>query len=266
MTDRDRSARELGWFFALALGATAILHGSIALLGLRFSLSAASPSILLYMLGLAAPAVAALVLTGPAGRSRFLRSALRPRGSARIYVAAVLAQAGVLATAWVLLRAKGEPASLGFSLSSAFPFFALGQVWVVLGEELGWRAFALARLERMLSPRLATLVLALAWGVWHAPMFFVAGSLQARDPVWLFAFAIFAWSCIHTALYRHSRPSIIPNLVFHGCANLWLNLVVVPAQAQGELAVAYALVGVATWLLMGRTWTDSRWRPTIVSR
>jgi len=169
VADRDRSARELGWFFALALGATAILHGSIALLGLRFSLSAASPSILLYMLGLAAPAVAALVLTGPAGRSRFLRSALRPRGSARIYVAAVLAQAGVLATAWVLLRAKGEPASLGFSLSSAFPFFALGQVWVVLGEELGWRAFALARLERMLSPRLATLVLALAWGVWHAP-------------------------------------------------------------------------------------------------
>jgi membrane protease YdiL (CAAX protease family) len=253
VADRDRSLRELGWFFALALGSTAVLHGSIALLGLRFSPFAASPSILLYLVGLAAPAVVALLLSGRAGRSRFLRSALRPRGSAGTYVAAVLAQAAVLAAAWALLHAKGEPASFRFSPSSAFPFLALGQVWVVLGEELGWRAFALARLEQLLSSRLATLVLALAWGVWHAPMFFVAGSLQARDPVWMFALAIFNWSCIHTALYHHSRPSVIPNLVFHGCANLWLNLIVVPAQAQDELAGSYALVGVATWLLLGRT-------------
>jgi len=124
---------------------------------------------------------------------------------------------------------------------------------VVLGEELGWRAFALPRPEQILSPRLATLVLALAWGVWHAPMFFVAGALQARDPVWLFALAILAWACIHTALYNHSRPSVVPNLVFHGCANLVLNLVVVSTHAQGELAAAYTLVGVAVWVILGRT-------------
>jgi uncharacterized protein len=253
VADRDRSLRELGWFFALTLGSTAILHGSIALLGLRFSLFAASPSILLYLMGLAAPAVFALLLSGPAGRSRFLRSALRPRGSAGTYVAAVLAQAAVLAAAWAVVHAKGEPASLTFSPSSEFPFLALGQVWVVLGEELGWRAFALARLEQVLSPHLATLVLALVWGIWHTPMFFVAGSLQACDPVWLFALAIFAWCCIHTALYHRARPSVVPNLVFHGCANLTLNLVVVPVHAQGELAAAYALIGLGTWLLLGRT-------------
>lgn len=121
------------------------------------------------------------------------------------------------------------------------------------GEASRWRGFALPRLERLLSPRLATLAHGLAWGVWHAPMFFVAGSLQARDPVWLFAISIFAWSSIHTALHHCSRPSVVPNLVFHACANLALSLAVVPAPAQRELALVYSLVGVAVWLLLGRT-------------
>jgi membrane protease YdiL (CAAX protease family) len=152
-----------------------------------------------------------------------------------------------------LSHAGSESAPLRFSTSGAFTFLALGQIWVVLGEELGWRGFALPRLEQVLPPRSATLVLALAWGIWHAPMFFVVGSLQAREPVWLFGLAIFAWSCIHTVLYHHSRPGVVPNLLFHGCANVALNLVEVPAQSQAALAASYALFGLAAWFLLGRT-------------
>ena len=90
-------------------------------------------------------------------------------------------------------------------------------------------------------------------GHWHAPMFFVVGSLQAREPAWLFGLAVFAWSSIHTAFYHHSRPSVAPNLLFHGCANLAINLVEVPAQSPAALAAAYALFGLAAWLLLGRT-------------
>lgn len=118
----------------------------------------------------------------------------------------------------------------------------------MLGEELGWRGYALPRLLRLLSARAATVVLALAWGVWHGPMFLVVGSLQAREPVWLFAAAILAWTCIHSALYLRDRPSIVPNLVFHAAANLTLNLVAVPASAQSTLACVYAIAGVAVWL------------------
>ena len=252
MVDRDRVARELAWFFALALGSTALLHGAIALFGLRFSLSAESPALPLYLIGLAGPTAAALALAGPAGRRRFLRTALRPRGSRSVYGSALVAQPCILAVAWVFSHVCPGAAPLRFSASSGFAFLALGQLWVVLGEELGWRGFALPRLERVFSARSATLVLALAWGVWHAPMFFVAGSLQAREPVWLFGAAVFAWSCLHTAFYHRARPSVVPNLVFHGCANLTLNLVEVSAQSQGPLAAAYALVGLVAWLLLER--------------
>jgi membrane protease YdiL (CAAX protease family) len=142
---------------------------------------------------------------------------------------------------------------LRFSVSNSFAPLAVGQIWVVLGEELGWRGFALPRLEQVLSLRSATLVLAVAWGIWHAPMFFVVGSLQAREPLWLFSLAVFTWSCIHTALYHRARPSVVPNLLFHGCANLTLNVVDVPMESQSALAAAYALFGLAAWFLMGRT-------------
>jgi membrane protease YdiL (CAAX protease family) len=252
VTERQRSARDLRWFFLLALGSTAVLHGAISLLGLGFSLSPDSPALPLYLLGLATPAAAALVVSGRTGRGAFLRGVLRPRGSWRLHASVFLLQPAILATAWLLSGSSSETTSIRLSVSSGFPLLALGQIWVVLGEELGWRGFALPRLEELLSPRSATLVLALAWGAWHAPMFFVSGSLQAREPVWLFCAAVFAWSCVHTAIHHSARPSVVPNLLFHGFANLALNLVLVPAPARSELAAVYAVAGVLVWLSLGR--------------
>src|SRR5215212_3993244 len=43
-------------------------------------------------------------------------------------------------------------------------------------EEPGWRGFALPQLERRHSPWAATLVLGLGWGIWHVPLYGLAGS------------------------------------------------------------------------------------------
>src|SRR5581483_11688819 len=43
-----------------------------------------------------------------------------------------------------------------------------------LGEEPGWRGFALPRLQAACPPLLATLVLALVWAGWHLPLWWVA--------------------------------------------------------------------------------------------
>ena len=131
--------------------------------------------------------------------------------------------------------------------ASQFGLLAIGQVWVSLGEELGWRGFALPRLESLFSPRLATLVIAAAWGVWHLPMFFVSGSWQAGTSPWLFAASILCWSAIHSALYRRAGPSVVPNLMFHGCANLTLQLGLTPAELHPFLLATYLLVGATAW-------------------
>jgi membrane protease YdiL (CAAX protease family) len=240
------------WFFVLALGATAVLHGAIAVLDLPYSLAGDSAATPLYLFGLVTPALAAVLLSRGSGETRFVRTALQVQGSVSVYVLALLAQAGFLAGAWCVSKVVGEASTIHMSVANDFVLVAVGQIWVVVGEELGWRAFALPRLERLVSPIAATVVLALAWGAWHTPMFFVSGSPQAKDPVWLFASAIFAWSCVHTALYQRAMPSIVPNLAFHASANITLNLVVVPDDARAFLAAAYTVGGLATLVAIRR--------------
>jgi membrane protease YdiL (CAAX protease family) len=249
----DEIRRELIRFFVLTLSLTAALHLSLPLLGMPFSLSFAQPSLYVYLAGLAIPFVVALFLCQKSERGAFCRSVLAPRGSMVTYVVAILAQAGILFIAWLLLQGSGASVEPEFSPAPGFLFLAAGQVWVAVGEEPGWRGFALPRLLALTSPRQATCVLALIWGIWHVPMFFVAGSLQADASPLLFAGSIFAWSSIHTALYQASRPSVVPNLLFHGTANVTLNSGLVPAELELYLFVSYVLVGLLVWANLRRT-------------
>jgi membrane protease YdiL (CAAX protease family) len=248
----SRSRRELIWFFALTLSSTAALHLSLPLLGLPFSLSSAQPSFYPYLAGLAVPSVVALLLCRKGERGVFCGSILRPRGSVVVYAVALFMQPGIVFLAWLLLLGSGLSVEPTFSPAPGFLLFTAGQVWVVLGEEPGWRGFALPRLVSMVSPRQATLVLAVVWGVWHVPMFFVADSLQATASPWLFAASIFAWSAVHTALHQASRPSVVPNLLFHGAANVTLNTGLVPPELEPYLTVSYVLVGVLVWATLRR--------------
>jgi hypothetical protein len=99
------------------------------------------------------------------------------------------------------------------------PARAAGQLWVVAGEEFGWRGFFLPRLRRLMPPVVAVPVMTAAWGGWHLPMLFVSGSPQAEDQPTQFAAAIFAWSAIHHLL-QIRRPSVATAMAFHAAANI----------------------------------------------
>ena len=44
-----------------------------------------------------------------------------------------------------------------------------------LGEELGWRGFALPRMLKRTGPMLASLVLGVIWALYHLPLFWTVG-------------------------------------------------------------------------------------------
>lgn len=92
-------------------------------------------------------------------------------------------------------------------------------------EELGWRGYALDRLQLNRSALSASLILGAVWAVWHLPLFFIEGTFQAENVgfgtmgFWLFMIGVVALSVIFTWVYNHTSRSIIGIVLLHG----WIN-------------------------------------------
>jgi len=109
-----------------------------------------------------------------------------------------------------------------------------------LGEEFGWRGYALPILQDRLGWRAASLGLGLVWGAWHLPLFFIDGTAQARIPLALFLLSVVAMSVVFAWLVNHTAGGVVAALLFHTAINFWPAVVpVLPTESSYR---AYALV------------------------
>lgn len=109
------------------------------------------------------------------------------------------------------------------SLGAALGVFAVQLLLGVflgggLGEELGWRGFLLPRLCERHSPLMASLLVAVAWFVWHIPAYVLADKGES-DPVLPFAVILVPFSIILTWAYFRSRESLVLPVLVHGAIN-----------------------------------------------
>lgn len=100
-----------------------------------------------------------------------------------------------------------------------------GWAWVVqvmlmqlaiagLGEEFGWRGFALQRLQHLMTPLRATLVIAFFHLAWHAPTYWLGQGMHNVPAVWA-AFFLLPWTILFTWAYNRSKGSILVSVFFH---------------------------------------------------
>lgn len=116
-----------------------------------------------------------------------------------------------------------------------------------LGEEFGWRGYALPVLQDRLGWRAASLGLGLVWGLWHLPLFFIEGTAQAHIPLALFLLSVVAMSAVFAWLVNRTAGSVVAALLFHTAINFWPSVVpVLPTEASYR---AYAFV-VATLVVL----------------
>jgi membrane protease YdiL (CAAX protease family) len=116
-----------------------------------------------------------------------------------------------------------------------------------LGEELGWRGYALLGLQDRLGWRTASLGLGLLWGMWHLPLFFIENTAQAHIPLALFMLSVVAMSVMFGWLVNRTDGSLVAVLLFHTAINFWPAVVpVLPTEGSYR---AYALVVVILVLL-----------------
>ena len=83
-----------------------------------------------------------------------------------------------------------------------------------LGEEFGWRGFALQRLQHMMTPFKATMIIAFFHLLWHAPTYWLGQGMHNVPAIWAIFFLL-PWTVLFTWAYNKSKGSILVSIFFH---------------------------------------------------
>lgn len=213
----------------------------------------------LYYAGSFGPGIAALVLTGLIGGSAGVRDLLgrivKWRIPLRYYAFAVLVPVALFVVSMVINRAvRGAWSDLSL-LGKADYLPVLGPagvflVWLLsygLGEETGWRGFALPHLQRDHPATTASVILAVFWSAWHLPAFFFRDAYLAMGPLGIpmFLITMIFTAVVFTWLYNSTGGSILVVILFHAVFD-WLAV----SGAAGPLAPAVMTTAIIAWALV----------------
>jgi SAM-dependent methyltransferase len=130
-----------------------------------------------------------------------------------------------IALAVDILAGRGSRSlQLMFQIQLVIPFAALG-------EEFGWRGYALPRLQKLYRPLPAALILGVVWAFWHLPYFVVAGNYPSPAALYFipFAIGIVASSVLISWIYNSTGGSLPATILYHAA----LNIAVAIPQSDG---------------------------------
>ncbi len=121
----------------------------------------------------------------------------------------------------------------------AIPYFIL---MLVLGggqEEFGWRGYAQEPLQEKIGVIPASLVIGLIWGIWHLPLWFMAGDLHSAYSFLAFVMMTTSISIMYAWLYNSSGKKLIVVIFFHAMSNTAAPLLPFLHGIEGKPESAY---------------------------
>ena len=278
----SRSDRFGRWwvYLAVAVGGTWVFWLAAIALGVSFD---SAVGLVLLLVGLATPGVAGIVFVylvyDERGRADFWNRVTQVRRvGLRWLLVILMVPLGVSVVAGVvdlLLGGTGPTWGEGVTEFGVNPIAILPALFFAtlppILEELGWRGYALDRLQLTWSALTASLILGVVWAVWHLPLFFIEGSYQ-HDAVgfgttgfWLFMAGIVALSAVFTWIYNNTDRSISGIIVLHGWVNFTAEVIVVPDPHYYGLWFVLAGVVVAIWGAKTMTKADDVPHPPVPS-
>ena len=239
MKTSDRPLRIYLWLaFGITWGA-----GGLALLAGEIRPGGATPLHPLHYVAAFGPSIAGFVMAastgGWAGVRRML-ARLVPSWSALPWYIAVL----IGFPALNLLAARLVAPDFFMRLPAWHRLLTLLPLTLVfdtgpLGEEFGWRGFALPRLLQRRRPLVAAVILGVIWWAWHLPTFFIPALSQHRLSIPVFLVNSVALSVIMTWLYQRTRGDLLLMIMVHVAAN-YCGEIGVPFSAEVGVEVACA--------------------------
>ncbi|MEO8068817.1 MAG: type II CAAX endopeptidase family protein [Flavobacteriales bacterium] len=207
-----------------------------------------------HALGGLGPMLAAFICSaredGKAGVGRSLRSMVDARAPSLMAVAllapVVLLAVGMLFVegpfdAGGILRTKEFPA-MGFISFLLYNLFFFG-----FGEEVGWRGFALPRMQQSMNALWASVLLTFFWALWHWPLFLYRPGYTSMDAAgitgWLFS--LLTGSVLLTWLFNSSRGSLLVVAIFHATVDIAFTCEAATPAVVGILGALITMWGIA---------------------
>ena len=91
---------------------------------------------------------------------------------------------------------------------------------LVVGEEIGWRGFALPRLQARLGGLGASVVLGVLWAAWHLANTTIPGLERYWDAFPAFALFVVAQTVLFTWIANRTHGSVLLAWLFHAAINV----------------------------------------------
>jgi membrane protease YdiL (CAAX protease family) len=227
--------RPLVAYFILAYALTWVLllpfvlsqGGGVGVIPLATPSDASGLAYLLVFVGALGPALAAIIVSaasnGWAGVKSLLLRMVLVKVGIRWYLVALLLPLVAYVLPLLLLGGSAFVSSL-LSVQGAITlllYLLLSTIgWVIaspLGEEPGWRGFALPRLQEQYGPLRGSLLLGLLWGLWHLPLFLTTWEKPYESPLGLLLFLVqtISFTVVMAWLFNHTRGSTFLALLCH---------------------------------------------------
>jgi uncharacterized protein len=181
------------------------------------------------------PFLAAFIMTGAIegreGVGRFLRRFVLWRVGFRWYLFAflgipVICVLSVVVIPGVLGSFEGLGALAPLSLLGIFGYVLF--LGGALGEEPGWRGFALPRLQSAHGPLLGTLILGPLWALWHLPLFFTPWNELTLFNVVVFVLATTCLAIMYTWVFNNTKGSVLMAILVHASFNASVTGILAP--------------------------------------
>jgi membrane protease YdiL (CAAX protease family) len=197
---------------------------------------------------LLAALIAAFVGGGWRESLAVLRSIVRVVAPLRVWFVALGLPFATLAIALAVAAASGIGiAAKPPAWSDLVDRFIIMFLFVGLGEEPSWRGFLLPLLQRVRTPLIATLVVAVVWAVWHLPLM---GTEFAWPLVPMFVVSLFGAAFVQSWLYNASSGSSLLPMTLHALINTIGSGYVFTLIVRDDLQPFWRIYAVV-WLIAG---------------
>ncbi|HYO72510.1 MAG TPA: type II CAAX endopeptidase family protein [Archangium sp.] len=222
-TSATKRAFPLG-YFVLAFAFTWSFWWAAALESRGLIPSLPVPAVFLGAFG---PMVAAVVLTaresGRAGLRSLLGRVTRWRVPPVWYGVAILGPIALQLAAMALHVALGGQPPDPSAMVTALPVVLVGTAYMLvqvgIGEDVGWRGYALPRLQAAHGALVSAGVLGAVWALWHLPLFFDPATGYSITPFWVFLVFMLPVSVLITWIFNSTGGSVLVVMILHAVLN-----------------------------------------------